>query len=121
MQNGLIFTLTSIRSFGRDKYVDLSSIQSSFYIDLASCYLLLLHQKTQYLYILRSHVLVNRCLLSYHILKNLERSLHRGSIDFLFLMFVLSLSLEIIASFFSINHLGNIFKYSIYYLYGRNN
>ena len=36
-------------------------------------------------------------------------------------MFVLGAALEIIASVFAINHLGNIFKYSIYYLYGRTN
>jgi hypothetical protein len=47
--------------------------------------------------------------------------LHRGSIDFLFLVMVLCTVLDIIAAFFTINHLGVIFKYAIYYLYGRTN
>ena len=51
----------------------------------------------------------------------MERGLHRGSIDFFFLMVVLFCVLESFAVVFSINHLGVIFKYAIYYLYGRFN
>lgn len=36
-------------------------------------------------------------------------------------MVVLCATLEILAVVFSINHLGVIFKYAIYYLYGRSN
>jgi hypothetical protein len=61
------------------------------------------------------------CYASYNILKNLERGLHRGSVDFLFLMCVLCGVLELLAAVFTINHLGIIFKYAIYYLYGRSN
>jgi hypothetical protein len=60
-------------------------------------------------------------IVSYSILKNLERGLHRGSVDFLFLMVLLCAALEILAAVLSINHLGVIFKYAIYYLYGRAN
>ena len=57
----------------------------------------------------------------YHMLKNLERGLHKGSLDFLYLMTVLWTVLQTLAATFTINHLGNIFKYTIYYLYGRSN
>ena len=80
-----------------------------------------LYKENQYIHILLNHVFVRSVLCSYHILKNLERGLHKGSIDFLFLMLLLSTTLEIFAVMFTINHLGVIFKYAIYYLYGRSN
>jgi hypothetical protein len=53
--------------------------------------------------------------------KNLERGFNRGSIDFLFLIFTIICVLYTLAWTLSINYLGIIFKYVIYYLYGRTN
>lgn len=53
--------------------------------------------------------------------KNLERGFNRGSIDFLFLVFLILSILYGLAWALSINHLGIIFKYVIYYMYGRTN
>lgn len=58
---------------------------------------------------------------SYHMLKNLERGFNRGSIDFLYLIVVICTLLYSVAWALSINYLGLIFKYVIYYLYGRTN
>lgn len=55
-------------------------------------------------------------------IKNLERGgFNRGSVDFLFLILVIIFIIYIFAWFLSINHLGIIFKYVLYYLYGRTN
>lgn len=54
-------------------------------------------------------------------LKNLERGFSRGSIDFLYVMAVLTGSLYLLGSILSINYLGILFKYTVYYLYGRTN
>lgn len=53
--------------------------------------------------------------------KNLERGFNRGSIDFLFLITVIISTIYGLAWAMSINYLGFIFKYVIYYLYGRTN
>ena len=53
--------------------------------------------------------------------KNLERGFNRGSIDFLFLITIIISAIYGLAWAMSINYLGFIFKYVIYYLYGRTN
>ena len=53
-------------------------------------HLFFLPEKVQLLHLFRDHVLVlMQNDLSYHIMKNLERGLHRGSIDFLYLLMIL--------------------------------
>jgi len=55
-------------------------------------------------------------------LKNLERGgFRRGSIDFLFIIVLICSTLYGLSIVFTINYLGPIFKYTIYYIYGRNN
>ncbi len=53
--------------------------------------------------------------------QNLERGFNRGSIDFLYLVFLILSILYGFAWAFGINHLGIIFKFVIFYMYGRTN
>lgn len=54
-------------------------------------------------------------------LKSLERGFNRGSVEFLYLITIILFAIYVLATIFSINYLGIIFKYVIYYIYGRTN
>lgn len=54
-------------------------------------------------------------------LKSLERGFNRGSVEFLYLISIILSAIYVLATYFSINYLGIIFKYVIYYIYGRTN
>ena len=90
-------------------------------VGVASVHFALLLQEGQLLFLLLAALHVPSGQFRYHMLKNLERGFNRGSVDFLFNIVLILGTLYALAFAFSIGYLGIIFKYVIYYLFGRTN